>query len=314
MGKNMAKYKWVNRVSNQCCLCLIFSLALMPICLSSKAIEINKRIVSALESIEKGYIKYGFEELKKSAAVNDLAAQYYLAVCYEHGIGFEKDLNQAFKLYLKAAERGLPDAMYHVVLFCQDGLVVSAKEKEWMRRYRNKGGKFVLPDFLQIYNEGLKYPENYASKPNDDYKNQSNLLADGNVNQQNQTINNITIIQQTQGQTNNSSSQESNQSIAEKSDVDSDIPITLRTQEKTFVLIIANENYQDVVNVPNAINDGVVFSEYCEKTFGIPRSNIKFIADATLNNIRREINWLCQVMEAYNGEVNVISLMSLKIC
>lgn len=298
-----------NIICNRCCLCISFSLALMPICLSSTAIEINKRTVSALEYVNKGYIQYGYEELKKNAAVNDLAAQYYLAVCYEHGIGIEKDMTQAFMFYRKAAERGLPDAMYHIALFYRDGIVVSkdaSREREWQQRYNQKGGNITLPDLIQLYNEGLKHPENYALNPNGDNNNQSRFLANGNVNQQNQTINNITIVQQAQEQPDNSSSQGNKQSIAEKSDVDLDIPITLEKQGNTFVLIIANENYHDVAMVPNAINDGTVFSEYCEKTLGIPQSNIKFTADATLNNIRREMTWLVQVMEAYNGEANII--------
>ena len=39
---------------------------------------------------------------------------------------------------------------------------------------------------------------------------------------------------------------------------------------------------------------------------GIPKNNIKYVADATLNNIRRELNWLGQVMDVYQGEANII--------
>ena len=80
------------------------------------AININKNTISALEHISNGYVQYGCELLKKTADVNDIAAQYYMAVCYEQGFGIDKDLKQAFKMYRKAAERGLPDAMYCVIL------------------------------------------------------------------------------------------------------------------------------------------------------------------------------------------------------
>ena len=86
-------------------------------CKSIFAADVNKRTISALEYINNGYIQYGYEELKKAAAVNDLAAQFYVAVCYEYGIGIEKDMTQAFRMYRKAAERGLVDAMYHIALF-----------------------------------------------------------------------------------------------------------------------------------------------------------------------------------------------------
>ena len=245
-----------------------FSIIFFVFCQTIIAADVNKRTVSAVENINNGYIQYGCEELKKTAAVNDLAAQYYVAVCYEYGIGIEKDLTQAFRMYRKAAERGLPDAMYHIASFYREGIVVTkdtSRENEWIRRYNQKGGKPILPDLLQIYNEGLKHPENYALNPNGDNSKQSNLLAQNNGNSQKQTINNITIVQQIPEQNDNYKPQGSNQLITQriKSDVDSDIPITQQKQENTFALIIANENYHEVVKVPNAINDGAVFAEYC---------------------------------------------------
>jgi TPR repeat protein len=96
-------------------------------------VTVDKRTSEALGYIKQGYIQYGFEELKKSAATNDLAAQFYLAVCYQYGIGTEKSDPDAFKMYRKAAERGLPDAMYHIAAFYRDGIAVAqdtAREKE----------------------------------------------------------------------------------------------------------------------------------------------------------------------------------------
>ncbi|MCI6861757.1 MAG: caspase family protein [Prevotella sp.] len=90
------------------------------------------------------------------------------------------------------------------------------------------------------------------------------------------------------------------------SDVDEKIPELSIVGKPTFVVLIANENYNEVGKVPFAIHDGETFCNYCEKTLGIPRSNIHFTADATLNNIKRELNWLSQVMEVYNGEANII--------
>ena len=283
-------------------------------CKTLLAVDVNQKTISALEYINKGYVQYGCEELKKTAAVNDLAAQFYVAVCYEHGIGIEKNMTQAFRMYRKAAERGLPDAMYHIATFYRNGIVVSkdtSREQEWMQRYNNKGGKLTLPDLIQIYNEGLKHPENYALNPNGD-NNQSNLLAQGNNGSQKQTINNITIVQQPSTQIDNSQTIISNQPVVKenvkekKSDVDIDIPVIQMEQNNTFALIISNENYQEVSKVPNALNDGAVFAEYCQKTLGIPQNNIKYVADATLNGIQRQINWIVQVMEAYQGEASVI--------
>jgi hypothetical protein len=91
-----------------------------------------------------------------------------------------------------------------------------------------------------------------------------------------------------------------------KSDVSVNIPVNPQTNEKTFVLIFANENYRREANVPFAINDGSTFKEYCEKTLGIPSKNIHFSKDATFGEMRSEIGWLTQVMAAFKGEAKVI--------
>ena len=92
-----------------------------------------------------------------------------------------------------------------------------------------------------------------------------------------------------------------------KSDVDIEIPIIKNSLgEKTFVVIIANENYQEVAKVPYTINDGEIFAEYCKKTLGIPETNISLVKDATANNMKREVRWLTQILQQYNGEAKAI--------
>lgn len=90
------------------------------------------------------------------------------------------------------------------------------------------------------------------------------------------------------------------------SDIDINIPTTITPNDKTFALIIANENYQDVANVQNALNDGESFYKYCQRTLGIPEKNIHFLKNATLNNIKREKNLMHQIANAYNGEANFL--------
>lgn len=88
--------------------------------------------------------------------------------------------------------------------------------------------------------------------------------------------------------------------------VDKNIPVSDQSSSTTFAVIIANENYQQVAKVPFALNDGNVFKQYCEKTLGIPTHNIHFVGDATINNIKQQVNWLSQVIKAYNGSARVI--------
>ena len=91
-----------------------------------------------------------------------------------------------------------------------------------------------------------------------------------------------------------------------RSAVDTDIPRTGRIAENTFAVIIANENYDMESSVEFAGNDGTVFSQYCEQTLGIPESNIHIVYDATLNNIRAQVNWLSNVGNAWKGEAKLI--------
>ena len=90
------------------------------------------------------------------------------------------------------------------------------------------------------------------------------------------------------------------------SDVDKNIPQTSIKQEKTFAVIIANENYSFEASVPFAANDGAVFEKYCEQTLGIPKTNIRFSTNATLNVLRNDIDWLNNVLKSYNGEAKAI--------
>ncbi|MDE7382082.1 MAG: caspase family protein, partial [Muribaculaceae bacterium] len=90
------------------------------------------------------------------------------------------------------------------------------------------------------------------------------------------------------------------------SDIDVGIPKTAEINDKTFAVIIANENYQQEDAVDFAYNDGSIFRQYCIKTLGLPENNVHFRPDATLNDIRFEFNWLKQMADAYEGNAKFI--------
>ncbi len=91
-----------------------------------------------------------------------------------------------------------------------------------------------------------------------------------------------------------------------KSDIDMGIPESRESNENTFAVIIANENYQRVSHVEFAANDGQVFKEYCNKTLGLPEKNIRLVTDATLVNMWEQIDWLSSVAKAYKGDADII--------
>lgn len=88
--------------------------------------------------------------------------------------------------------------------------------------------------------------------------------------------------------------------------VDVNIPITTKKSANTYVLVIANENYDDVKNVDYALSDGKVFKEYCLKTLGVPAENIQMRENATLNKMIAGFDWLTDICSVTNGEANVI--------
>lgn len=90
------------------------------------------------------------------------------------------------------------------------------------------------------------------------------------------------------------------------SDVDIDIPENKTRNELTFAVIIGNENYQTESSVEFATNDAVAMGQYCIKTLGMPESNVRVVTDATLNNMRRELNWLTTVSKSYGGEATIL--------
>ena len=83
------------------------------------------------------------------------------------------------------------------------------------------------------------------------------------------------------------------------SDIDSNIPLGDYTRNNTYALIIGNQNYRFVSDVPYAIHDARVFSDYCNKTLGIPAANIHLTEDATKQMIMEEEiqDWLAMIPE-----------------
>ena len=88
--------------------------------------------------------------------------------------------------------------------------------------------------------------------------------------------------------------------------VDTKIAVNSQTDDKTFVVIVSNENYKNEESVPFAKNDGEVFKVYCQKTLGIPEDHIRFSPDATLGEMNYAIYWLGNMLKAYDGEARAI--------
>ena len=94
--------------------------------------------------------------------------------------------------------------------------------------------------------------------------------------------------------------------VAYDKSLDENIPVSGTKANNTFVIAIGNENYQLVPRVSFAENDMEVFCKYCQKTLGVPISNIRKYKDATFGVMLSALNDLKDIAEAYNGDINVL--------
>ncbi|MBR1932793.1 MAG: leucine-rich repeat protein [Prevotella sp.] len=80
--------------------------------------------------------------------------------------------------------------------------------------------------------------------------------------------------------------------------IDENVPIG-EPRQNTYALIIGNQNYRFVADVPFAIHDARVFAEYCKKTLGLPVGNIHITEDATKQMILEEEleDWLATITD-----------------
>lgn len=129
--------------------------------------------------------------------------------------------------------------------------------------------------------------------------------------QQDNIVSNLNTSSQTsqiekQNESSPSIKEVASQNKKPSSPVDLNIPKTDKENSNTFAIVIGNEKYKNVAEVPFAVNDAKVFSDYLEKTLGVPHEQIKFLENAGFNDIRIAVNWLNQAMEVCEGKGKAI--------
>ena len=208
-------------------------------------------------------------------------ATYYLAYIYAKGYGVEQNFEKAHSFIQEAKQQA--ERSGELTKETEGILLGSNGELYLMEGDLNKAN-LVWQQLKENYPE---FVENH--KHDTDFEFITSMYAK----EQNELA-----------QANNNTNIKSKNFII--SDIDEKIPENAISGNPIFAVIIANENYKEVEQVPHAIHDGETFKQYCEKTLGIPQNNIRFVEDATLNNIRRELNWISQVMDVYQGEASII--------
>lgn len=91
-----------------------------------------------------------------------------------------------------------------------------------------------------------------------------------------------------------------------ESDIDRSIPTRPQNNDRTFVFIFANENYNSFPDVPFALNDGKSFHAYCTQALGIPEENITTRFNATLGTMLQTVDYMKQIDASFRGDLSII--------
>ena len=255
---------------------------------------------------------------KKSANQDCAPAQYMLGVCYDNGQGVSQDYSKAVYWYEKAANQGYASAQFNLGSSYANGEGVPqdySKAVYWYKKAADQNLADAQYNLALCYENGQGVSQDYskavywyekAAAQNYDLakKNLDKLKLTSPQSTDNQVVQNE-IPTYTQPTNNNSHQPQDVENIA-TCVLDKDVPITSKTADNTFAFIVGNENYLDAIKVPFANNDANIFAEYCKRTLGLPKENVKVYKDATFGVLVNVVSTIKKIAKAYEGKLNII--------
>lgn len=99
------------------------------------------------------------------AEAGDLAAQTYMGIMHENGLGVPQDWRQAFAWYERAARRGYARAQYHLGFMYQHGRGVQRSQDEaldWYRLAAAQGNVHAQYNLGKMYAHGLAVERDFV--------------------------------------------------------------------------------------------------------------------------------------------------------
>lgn len=228
-------------------------------------------------------------EWMTKAADKDFNAQFILGIWYYNGEGIKQDYNQS-EFWIKKAIKQKPEVPNPYVYL---SYIYSERDKNYKvaREYVEK----AIDRSSQLDNE--KKAAIYAAQGRI-------ALFEGNDKEAQELLNKC--IELNPGFMNSKNKFAQQMVKHHRNDVDNDIYINQVHNNNTFAIVLGNEKYRNEVDVPYAQNDAKVFSEYVEKTLGVPHDQIRHIENAGYNDLRIAINWLAQAMQVCRGKGKAI--------
>lgn len=252
--------------------------------------------------VEQNYQQALFNYLEASERKGEYyyAAQYQIGRMYYYGHGVKPDNNEAFSKFKLAAEHGISSAQLLLGYMLETGQGASQdfpRALYWYNKAAEDGNIDALYRIGLMYEEGTGVGKSFPMAMAW-YK----KAADKGHSQAQQKYDDLASL----GFAENNEIQ--NGFVPEIEDVDINIPQTNIRNTNTFVLIIANENYDEseqISHVEYALNDGKIFRQYCERTLGIPAANILESYDATYGKFKKQFNLLRERVQGH-PDANVI--------
>lgn len=263
---------------------------------------------------KKGYEHKAFLYYKDAAEQGFAPACYDLANCYTIGVGTEVNADEAIKYFQKSLNTGNMVALLGIAECYEHLKKDDANAFAWYQKAVDTGMPQAYNDIAYMYakGKGVNLDFNKAHEMvdvailkcpdiSDFYDSKGEIyLMEGKTDKAKEMWKKVLAIDP------DAAKRTTPLAMAMNNSVDYNIPQTSFYADKTFVMVCANEDYKRVAPVPYAKNDGKVFTEYCLKAMGIPEKNIYYVENATLGDMKYNINLLKKIANAYNGEAKII--------
>lgn len=247
--------------------------------------------------LEKEYNKAIPILMKAARSAYSLKSLYYLGKCYSFGLGVKQDKMAAAQQFLLTTKLG-------EMVDCYEEYIIAAYYENAYNYMFGNGVEVNLDLALQNINTALaktaspKKSRNYSLLY--DLKGGIKILMGDDGTAQKIWDEIIEIDPEFPSEANTFLCS------AMTGNVDYFIPSYDISNSLTYAIVIANENYKRVPNVPHAINDGMIFRKYLLSTFGVPEENVEYLKDASLNDIKYALANISQRCNASKDQVSVI--------
>ena len=233
-----------------------------------------------------------FEYFSKSALLDDVSSYGWLGELYYFGKGTNVDYSKAYEYFKKSSEANIFRGYIGLARCSFEGRGTTQNKAEAYRLIEKSIELAVKNGTAGNQAQCLAYKGEM-------------LFKDGNIKEAEMLWKEISQLDENYATTSEDYfCQMMRGGGADGVDVGMDIA-SVKNNE-TFVIIISNENYKREERVPFAINDGKRFYEYCTKTLGMLKKNVKFMEDATINDMKYAVGWIEKIGDAFGGDAKLI--------